>query len=84
VDVVYGPDDNITPAILNLGEQKRVSVTVITRDKFNGREIDKKVYRDVTLPAGRTVTELESFKPGFDEEGLYWFDYILKRSNKTC
>jgi len=79
VDVVYGPDDNITPAILNLGEQKRVSVTVIIRDKFNGREIDKKVYRDVTLPAGRTVTELESFKPGFAKEGLFWIDYIVKK-----
>ena len=79
VDIVYGPDDTITPMVLNLGEQRKVMLTVIVKDKPDGREIDRKVYENVKLPAGRTVTELDNFKPKFDREGLYWIDYIVKK-----
>jgi len=81
VDVVYGPDDAITPMILNLGEQKRVVLTVLVKDQFKGHEIDRKVYENVNLPAGRTVTELGQFKPKFDKEVLYWIEYLVKKSN---
>ena len=77
VDVVYGPDDTIVPMVLNLGIQRHVNLTVIIRDKFNGREIDKKFYKNVNLPAGRTVTELASFKPRFSDEGLYFIEYFV-------
>ena len=76
--MVYGPDDLITPMVLNLGEQKNVNVAVIIRNKFNGRELEKKVYHDVVLPAGRTVTELAPFKPALDQEGLYWIEYRVE------
>ncbi len=78
VDVVYGPDDRITPMILNLGEEKRVSVAVVIRDRFNGREIQKRIYRDVLLPAGRTATELSPFKPALNQEGVYWIEYRVE------
>ncbi len=77
VDVVYGPNDNITPMILNLGEERRVKLTVVIKDKFNGTEIDKKVYQNVKLPAGRTVTQVEPFIPRFGNEGLYFIEYYV-------
>jgi hypothetical protein len=79
VDIVYGPDDTITPMILNLGEQKSVILTVIIKDSLNGHETDRKEYEHVNLPAGRTSTELDSYKPTFDKEGLYWIEYIVKK-----
>ena len=77
VDVVYGPDDAIIPMILNLGEGKRVKLTVEVKDHINGKLIDRKVYRSVSIPEGRTVTELESFKPEFNQEGLYFIQYLV-------
>jgi hypothetical protein len=77
VDVIYGPDDTITPMILSLGEKRTVNLTVVVKDKFNGQKIDQKVYKNVVLPAGRTVTELAPFKPKFDKEGLYFIEYFV-------
>ena len=78
VDIVYGPEDQITPVILNLGDEKLVKLTVVLKDKFNGKQIDKKVYRDVQLPAGRSKTELDAFKPKLIKEGLYFIEYIVE------
>ncbi len=75
VDVVYGPADSITPMILNLGEEKNVDLTVIVKDKLHGREIDRKTYENIRLPAGRTVTEADPFIPEFKDEGLYFIEY---------
>jgi hypothetical protein len=63
--------------ILNLGEERRVKLTVVIKDKFNGTEIDKKVYQNVKLPAGRTVTQVEPFIPRFGNEGLYFIEYYV-------
>ncbi|MEN8230805.1 MAG: glycoside hydrolase family 2 TIM barrel-domain containing protein [Bacteroidota bacterium] len=79
VDVVYGPDDTIVPMVLNLGEGRLVKLTVVIKEHFNGKEIDKKVYRNVSLPAGRTVTELGAYKPALNNEGLYFIQYIVDK-----
>ena len=80
VDIVYGPDDTITPMVLNLGEKRTVKLSVLVKDKLNGKEIDKKVYKNVTLPEGRTVTELAAFKPKVDKNGLYFIEYIVDKN----
>ena len=46
-------------------------------DETGRKAIDRKVYRNVSLPAGRTITELEAFKPDFEEEGLYFIHYLV-------
>ena len=77
VDVVYGPGDAITPMVLNLGEECAVKVTVVVRDKFGGKVIDKKVYKNVVLKRGRTLNEVEKFKPEIKKEGLYFIEYLV-------
>jgi hypothetical protein len=77
VDVVYGPEDTITPIVMNLGEEKSVNVTIIVND-MSGNEIDRTQYKRVNLSAGRTVTELESWKPDFEGEGYYGIEYIVE------
>jgi hypothetical protein len=77
VDVVYGPDDAITPMILNLGKARNVKLSVLVKDKFQGRIIDRKDYDNVNLAAGRTVTELDGFMPDFKKEGLYFIEYLV-------
>jgi len=80
IDVVYGPGDNITPMVLNLGAGKNIKLTILVKDKYEGKIIDRKVYKNVHLEAGRTVTELESFKPGFTIEGLYFIEYLVEEN----
>lgn len=77
VDVVYGPDDAITPAVLNLGEARTVTVTVSVKN-MDGKEVTAKTYKNVRLPAGRTVTRLEPYKPDFSGEGYYSIEYIVR------
>lgn len=81
VDVVYGPEDIITPTILNLGEKRKVKLTVLIRDKFEGEIIEKKVYRNVLLKAGRTVNEVDAFKPKLKKEGTYFIEYMVDKEN---
>lgn len=77
VDVVYGPNDLITPMILNLGEERHVKLTVQIKHKYKGEVIDKKVYENVHLKEGRSVNELEPFKPTIKNEGLYFIEYLV-------
>lgn len=78
VDVVYGPDDSIIPMILNLGEEKKVSLTVYIKTGFEGTVIDKKTYKNILLKPGRTVNELEAFSPKVENNGLYFIEYIVE------
>ncbi len=80
VDVVYGPDDKITPMILNIGDERTVMLTVIVRDKFEGKVIDKKVYKNVKLNAGRTITELACFLPNLKQKGMYFIEYLVNEN----
>jgi hypothetical protein len=78
VDLVYGPEDQIPVIAMNLGEEKNVTVQVHVRD-IDGNLLAEKVYSEVTLPAGRTVTELGPFKPRFKEEGYVVVEYTVTR-----
>jgi hypothetical protein len=76
VDVVYGPGDSIRPIIMNLDNSKTVDLT-ITVKSVDGKVIDKKEYRSITLPAGRTTTHLDAFKPDVKAGGAYAIEYII-------
>ncbi|MEM1134502.1 MAG: glycosyl hydrolase family 2 [Bacteroidota bacterium] len=77
VDVAYGPDDELTPVVMHLGESTATSLDVIIKD-IEGKEIQRKSYNNIALKAGRNTTELEAFKPSFPEAGHYVIEYVLK------
>ena len=73
VDVVYGPDDEIEPVIMHLGEEKNVAVKVTVKD-LQGNVIHEKRYENVSLQSGRTVKKLRPLK-GINLEGYYMIQY---------
>ncbi len=76
VDIVYGPGDAIKPMIMNLDGEKNVTVTVTVKTP-DGRVVDKKDYNNVVLSGGRSVTNLDEFKPKFGGEGYYFVEYAV-------
>ena len=76
VDVVYGPNDSIRPIIMNLGVARSVDMTVVVKT-IDGKVIDRKVYKEIELPEGRTTTTLDAFKPNIESEGTYAVEYII-------
>lgn len=62
VDVVYGPDDKITPVVFNLGLGKTVNLTVNIRQP-DGSILYTKTFSNIELPEGRTQTRLPGFIP---------------------
>ena len=76
VDMVYGPGDVIKPMVLNLGDERTVSVRVEVKNE-DGAVIGGKTYTDVKLSAGRTVRNLPPFKPPFKNAGCYAIEYTV-------
>jgi len=76
VDVVYGPDDEIRPVIMNLGDSKRVSLKVVIKS-LDGKVVAEKNYTGIELPGGRTLTKLEAFKPEIKDEDTYAVEYRI-------
>jgi Glycosyl hydrolases family 2/Rhamnogalacturonan lyase family 11, C-terminal domain/Glycosyl hydrolases family 2, TIM barrel domain len=76
VDMVYGPNDSITPMALNLGDKRIVDLTVEVKD-MQHKVVDSRVYKSVALPAGRTVTLLPSYRPKVKGTGHYAIEYTL-------
>ena len=78
VDVVYGPDDRVSPVIFNMGEQRDVDLLVELQD-VSGKTIDKKLFKKITIGAGRSVTKLDSFRFKQVKEGCYVVKYTIRR-----
>lgn len=76
--MVYGPKDQVTPLVLHLGEAMIIDLMVEVKD-LNGKIIETKKYEAVTLEAGRTVTELDAFRPKVDDGFYVLFYTIVKR-----
>ena len=76
VDVVYGPDDAITPVILHWGDAGPATLTVAVRDAA-GEVVDRRRYDDLALAAGRNSVALEPWRPDFGGEGLFTVEYDL-------
>lgn len=76
VDMVYGPDDTVPVIVMNVGEERRVSVSaeVLSED---GNLIYEQKFDDILLPEGRTVTKAVDLRLPKLPDGLYTFRYTV-------
>jgi hypothetical protein len=79
VDVVYSPGDRIRPMVLNLGPEQTVSVEIMVKD-MDGAEVFRKTFDNVTLPGGRTVTDLPAVTPDVPTNAYYAIEYTVTDS----
>ncbi|MBQ9668204.1 MAG: hypothetical protein IJV45_05635 [Prevotella sp.] len=79
VDMVYGPDDKPVVVAMNLGDEQTADIVVSVKD-LKGRQVHRQKFAGVTLPSGRTATDLGSLAlPGLPD-GFYFFEYqIIKK-----
>jgi hypothetical protein len=73
VDIIYGPDDQIEPVIMHLGNAVKVNLIITIKDS-GGKIMDKKNYQNIILKEGRTSTVLDSFQPKV-QEGYFVIHY---------
>lgn len=76
VDIVYGPSDNPNLLILNLGHRRQVNV-ILTIRNTRGKIVYKKVFKGITLPAGRTVSDAGIISRPTLSDGFYFFEYQI-------
>ncbi|MCK5103673.1 MAG: hypothetical protein KAR17_12705, partial [Cyclobacteriaceae bacterium] len=74
VDIVYGKNDKIPLVIMNMGNEKKVNLKVTVKST-KGKTLFEKVFPNVTLPAGRSFTNLSDWNPRLKSEGFYIFEY---------
>lgn len=76
VDVVYGPNDLITPVIFNLDEERTVNLTIeLKNDK--GKTVEHKKIKNIRIDRGRSVTKLDSFQFKKKQDGCYFIVYTI-------
>ena len=76
VDTVYGPGDSVTPVIFNLDGACTVRLEVQLQDE-KGKAVEKKVFKDVEVSGGRSVTRLEPFRFRTLRPGCYFIVYTI-------
>ena len=76
VDTVYGPGDSIRPVIFNLAEDCTVTLIVELQNE-KGKTLEKKTFRNVQVPAGRSVSRLEEFRFPNHSEGCRFIVYKI-------
>lgn len=81
VDVVYGPDDLITPVIHHIGEKHQVDLIIELKD-LDGKIVDKKVFRNVGLTEGRSYQEVNGFSFKKVKDGVYAIEYHIRDSKR--
>ena len=81
VDTVYGPGDSICPVVFNLGEACSIDLVVELQNE-KGRTMEKKTFRDVQVPAGRSVTRLDPFRFRSRSEGTRFIVYKIFRQDQ--
>ncbi len=77
VDVVYGPEDRITPVIFNLGSARRISLTAQLQSP-DGKIFETQKLGQFSLEGGRSVTRCKSFRFTEPPEGAYVVHYVLE------
>ena len=75
-DVVYHKRDQLTPVVMNVGDQRVVRLKIVVKSA-DGTIVDEREFDHITLEKGRTVKELPPFKPTFDKEGYYTIEYYV-------
>ena len=74
VDVVYGPDDKIPVILLNLGEEKEVTL-VVEVVSMDGRIVYTKEINSILLPEGRSKIDVEEIDLPNLVDGIYSINY---------
>jgi len=74
VDMSYGPGDVVPIRVIHLGPAGRARVTVSVRTPA-GRELDRRSWSDVVLPAGRSVVEVADWRPASSLCGMLVLEY---------
>lgn len=77
VDVVYGPNDSITPVIFNLGEERTVKLLIELKNE-KGKTVERKRIKDIRVEKGRSVTKLEPFRFKTKRDGRYFIVYTIE------
>lgn len=77
VDMVYGPDDKPQVVVMNIGQQQTADV-IVTMKNASGKKVYSQKFRGVTLPAGRTATDVGQLQLPALADGYYFFDYQVK------
>ncbi len=78
VDTVYGPEDQIAPIIMHLGDESRKNLIVLVKN-LEGDVIHTEEYSNIELEGGRSATPLKPFKPNYPEKGYYLIEYHLEK-----
>ena len=78
VDTVYSPEDEIRPVIFNLEDGCFVNLTVELQNE-NGKVLERKVFSNIEVPAGRSVTRLEPFRFRSGREGCFFVVYEIRK-----
>lgn len=74
VDMVYGPEDRIPLIVLNLGEEKTVTVTVEV-EAVDGEIVYSREMSNILLPKGRSRIEVEEMELPKIADGIYSINY---------
>ena len=77
VDVVYGPDDTLTPMIMHYGPGRSATLTVTIQDEA-GKTVEQKKFEKIALATGRSAVPLPAFKPAWGKEGYYRILYKIE------
>ena len=77
VDTVNGPGDSITPVIFNLDGACTVRLEVQLQDE-KGKVLERKVFRQVEVPAGRSVTRLSPSRFRSRRSGCHFIVYQVR------
>lgn len=80
VDTVYGPEDCVKPVIFNLDDACKVNLTIELKNS-KGKVVEKRVFKNVEVAAGRSVTRLEPFRFKTRNEGCHFIEYKLNKVN---
>lgn len=76
VDVAYGPDDTLTPVIMNLDEAKRVTLRIQVKT-LDQKIVKEFTFKNIQLEAGRSIKRLDPLEVKFPEEDLYVVEYTV-------
>ena len=74
VDMVYGPDDKMPVIILNLGEEKKVSLQ-IEIETTDGKSLCRKDFTDIRIPGGRSRISVGDIPLPKLVDGIYCVHY---------
>ena len=77
VDTVYGPEDYVNPVIFNLDDACKVNLTIELKNS-KGKVIERRILKNIEVPAGRSVTRLDPFRFKTSKEGCFFIEYRIQ------